>query len=121
MNFSWSKPFGWGVASGAVAWWIMLAAVFGWTSPSTAQKQAERQSEHAVIAALAPVCADKFMSLPDAAIKKAALDKASSWGRRDIFPEAWVTLPGEGYPDSGLVAACSKLVLEHAGKTGTPS
>ena len=69
----------------------------------------------------APVCADKFMSLPDAAVKKVALAEASSWGRRDIFPDEWVTLPGERFPDSDLVAACSTLVLDDTEKTSTSS
>ena len=83
MSVSWIKPFSWGAATGAIALWIVLAFGFGWTSPSTAQKQADRQSEEAVVAALAPVCAANFMAQPDAAAKKAALAKASSWSRRD--------------------------------------
>ena len=65
-----------------------------------------------VVAALAPVCADKFRSLPDAEAKKAALSKADSWKRRDEFPTGQlVTLPGELYPSSALVDACSTLLL----------
>jgi len=48
--------------------------------------------------------------------QKAALAKASSWERREIFPEAWVTLPGDSWPDGNLIAACSKLVLEKSAK-----
>ena len=48
-----------------------------------------------VIAALAPVCADKFRALPDADAKKVALSKVDSWKRRDEFPKELVTLPGE--------------------------
>lgn len=121
MTLSWIKSFSWGAATGAVAWWIVLAFVFGWTSPSTAQKQADRQSEQAVVAALAPVCAANFMAQTNAAAQKAALANASTWKRRDIFPDAWVTLPGEKYPDSDLVAACSKLVLENSPKSGAAS
>jgi len=61
--------------------------------------------------ALAPVCADKFRALPDAEAKQVALSKVESWKRRDEFPKEFVTLPGESYPSSALVDACSTLLL----------
>jgi hypothetical protein len=68
-------------------------------------------SQLAVVAALAPVCADKFRALPDFEAKKVALSKVDSWKRRDEFPTELVTLPGESYPSSALVDACSTLLL----------
>ena len=44
----------------------------GWSLGSTAEKMAKERSEVAVVAALAPVCADKFRALPDAEGKKVA-------------------------------------------------
>jgi hypothetical protein len=49
--------------------------------------------------------------LPDADAKKVALSKVDSWKRRDEFPKELVTLPGESYPSSALVDACSTLLL----------
>ena len=72
---------------------------------------AKERSELAVIAALAPVCADKFRALPDSEAKNVALSKVDSWKRRDEFPKELVTLPGESYPSSALVDACSTLLL----------
>ena len=72
---------------------------------------AKQRSELAVIAALAPVCADKFRALPDAEAKKVALSKVNSWKRRDEFPKEFVTLPGELHPSSDLVDACYALLL----------
>jgi hypothetical protein len=83
----------------------------GWSLGSTADKRAKERSELAVIAALAPVCADKFRALPDAEAKKVALSKVDSWKRRDEFPKEWVTLPGESYPSSALVDACYTILL----------
>jgi hypothetical protein len=83
----------------------------GWSLGSTADKMAKERSELAVIAALAPVCADKFRALPDALAKQAGLSKIESWKRRDEFPKEFVTLPGESYPSSALVDACSTLLL----------
>jgi hypothetical protein len=54
---------------------------------------------------------DKFRALPDADAKKVALSKVDSWKRRDEFPNELVTLPGESYPSSALVDACSTLLL----------
>lgn len=82
----------------------------GWSLRSTADKMAKEQSNIAVVAALAPVCAEKFRSLPDTEAKQAALVKVDSWKRRDEFPKEIVTLPGETYPNSALVDACYTLL-----------
>ncbi len=83
----------------------------GWSLGSTADRMAKERSDLAVIAVLAPVCADKFRALPDAEVKTIALSKADSWRRGDEFPKELVTLPGETYPSSALVYACSALLL----------
>jgi hypothetical protein len=64
-----------------------------------------------VVAALAPVCADKFRALPDAEAKTVALSKVDSWKRRDEFPKELVTPPGASYPSSALVDACYTLLF----------
>jgi hypothetical protein len=112
MKFSSLKPFSWGLGVGAIGWWVVLAFVFGWMSPGTASREADAQTEEAVVAAMAPVCAERFLALPNAAAKKASLADTSSWNRSQLFPEEWVTLPGESWPDSELVSACSKIVLD---------
>ena len=100
-----------GAAAGAVATMFVGFYLGGWSLGSTADKMAKERSELAVIAALAPVCADKFRALPDALAKQAGLSKIESWKRRDEFPKEFVTLPGESYPSSALVDACSTLLL----------
>jgi hypothetical protein len=100
-----------GAAVGAVATMVVGFYWGGWSLGSTADKIAKQRSELAVIAALAPVCADKFRALPDSDTKKVALSKADSWKRRDEFPKELVTLPGESYPSSALVDACYTLLL----------
>jgi hypothetical protein len=100
-----------GAAAGAIATIVVGFYWGGWSLGSTADKMAKQRSELAVIAALAPVCADKFRALPDAEAKKVALSKIDSWKRRDAFPKEFVTLPGESYASSGLVDACYTLLL----------
>jgi hypothetical protein len=101
-----------GAAAGAVATIFVGFYWGGWSLGSTAYKMAKERSELAVVAALAPVCADKFRALPDAEAKQVALSKLDdSWKRRDEFPKEFVTLPGESYPNSALVDACYTLLL----------
>jgi hypothetical protein len=100
-----------GAAAGAVATMFVGFYWGGWSLSSTTDKIAKERSQLAVIAALAPVCADKFRALPDFEGKKVALSKVESWKRRDEFPKGLVTLPGESYPNSALVDACTTLLL----------
>ena len=87
-------------------------------SPTAADKIAKTQSEAAVVSVLAPVCATKFRELPDFTAKRAALEKASMYERRDIFPKELVTLPGESRPDADLASACSAAVLKMKAASG---
>jgi len=100
-----------GAAAGAVATIVVGFYWGGWSLASTADKMARERSELAVVAALAPVCADKFRALPDAEAKKVALSKVETWKRRDEFPKELITLPGESYPSSALVDACYTLLF----------
>jgi hypothetical protein len=100
-----------GAAVGAIATMFIGFYWGGWSLGSTADKMAKERSELAVVAALAPVCADKFRALPDADAKQAALSKVESWKRRDEIPKELVTLPGESYPSSALVDACYTLLV----------
>jgi hypothetical protein len=100
-----------GAVAGAIATMFVGFYWGGWSLGSTAEKLAKERSELAVIAVLAPVCADKFNALPDSAAKKVALSKVDSWKRRDEFPKELVTLPGESYPSSALVEACYTLLF----------
>ena len=52
-----------GAAVGAVATIVVGFYWGGWSLGSTADKMAKEQSDLAVVAALAPVCADKFRAL----------------------------------------------------------
>jgi hypothetical protein len=102
----------WGAVGGAVVWWAVLAFGFGWTSAATTLKLANGLAEKAVVAALAPICAEKFNAQSDAVAKRAALNDTRSWQRRELFPKEWITLPGGSYPSSELVEACSELILK---------
>jgi hypothetical protein len=100
-----------GAAAGAIVTIVIGFNWGGWSLGSTADKMAKEQSELAVVAALAPVCADKFRAQPDAAAKTVALSKVDSWSRSEQFPKEFVTLPGETYPSSALANACYALLM----------
>jgi hypothetical protein len=115
MTINWEvvKPSLWTGAGGVVVGMLLLSYGFGYMSPNTADKLASTSSERAVIAVLAPVCADKFRALPDVAARTATLvaDKDSSYKMREAFPPDLITLPGKSYADSDLIAACAGLIL----------
>ncbi len=112
MNINWEvvKPSLWTGAAGVVVGMFLLSYGFGFMSRKTADELASTSSERAVIAVLAPVCADKFRALPDAAARLVA-DKDDYYKMREAFPEAMITLPDKSYPDSDLTAACAGLIL----------
>jgi hypothetical protein len=64
MGINWEivKPSLWTGAGGVVVGMVLLSYGFGFMSRTTAEKLASTSSERAVIAVLAPVCADKFRS-----------------------------------------------------------
>jgi hypothetical protein len=115
MRINWEivKPSLWTGAGGVIVGMLLLSQVFGFMSRSTAEKLASATSEKAVVAVLAPVCADKFGALPDVAARTATLvaDKENSYKMREAFPAALITLPGKNYPDSDLTSACAGLIL----------
>jgi hypothetical protein len=100
-----------GAAVGAVAAIFVGFSFAGWSLGSTAERMARDRSELAVVTALAPVCADKFRAQPDAEAKTIALSKVDAWQRGEQFPKEFVTPPGQTYPSSALIYACSTLLL----------
>jgi hypothetical protein len=114
MGINWEivKPSLWTGAGGVVVGMVLLSYGFGFMSRTTAEKLASTSSERAVIAVLAPVCADKFRALPDVAARTATLvANKDSYKLREAFPEAMITLPGNSFTDSNLTAACADLIL----------
>jgi len=83
----------------------------GWTLGSTAKQMADKSSSAAVVAVLAPMCADKFRQGTDASANMAELKKVSSW-MQDTYIEkgGWATFPGMTGPDRGVAQACANLL-----------
>jgi hypothetical protein len=119
INWEVVKPALWTGVGGVVVGMFLLSYGFGFMSRTTAEKLASAISERAVVAVLAPVCADKFRALPDVGARTATLvaDKDDSYKMREAFPEALITLPDKSYPDSDLTAACAAALILAPPKT----
>jgi len=103
---------------GAVGGAIVLAIVGftwgGWMTGGTADKLADQRVDTAVVAALTPICVEKFQQSGDAIANLAALKKISSTWEQGRFIEegGWATRPGATSPDYALGRACAeKLAL----------
>ena len=104
------KPAVWGAVAGAIALAVVGFSQLGWTLGSTAEKMATQRAETAVVAALAPICVERFQQQTDAAAKLVAFNKfSSSWGRRSLIEKGgWATMPGNSTPNSAVATACAE-------------
>jgi hypothetical protein len=83
----------------------------GWMLESTAKQMADKSANSALVAALAPMCADKFRQATDAKLNMVELQKVSSW-MQDSYIEkgGWATFPGMTSPEHGVAQACADLL-----------
>jgi hypothetical protein len=83
----------------------------GWTLESTANRMAQEQASSAVVAALAPICVERFMKQPDARAKLVSFQETDSWKRREFIESGgWATMPGSKWPDSSVANACAEAL-----------
>jgi hypothetical protein len=107
------KPFGWGMAVGAI---VLLIVIFstGWvTTSGSAQSKAEEMAEDAVLNRLAPICVAQFMQDPNREERLNELKKLESWNRGDYVKKVgWATMPGEKEGDSKVANGCARRIVE---------
>ena len=86
----------------------------------TAIKLADERANTAVVAALTPICVEKFLQNSDAKANLAVLQKISSnWGQGDYLEKGgWATPPGTTSPDYHLARACAEKLAQ--AKTASP-
>ncbi len=115
----WVKPAVWGGIGGAVVIAIIGFSA-GWVLTSgTADEQAERRAQQAVITALTPVCVAQFKKVPKEGqvTHLAALEKESNWQQGDyIEKQGWATMPGSKEPNDEVADACAEELLKAAMK-----
>lgn len=83
----------------------------GWTLGSTAKQMAEKSASTAVVAALAPICVDKFQHAADAAVNLAELKKVSTWQQGSYVEKGgWASTTGAKPTDSAVAEACAEML-----------
>jgi len=78
-----------------------------------ANRLAVERADTAVVAALTPICVEKFLQNSDAKANLAVLQKIStSWEQGDYLQKGgWVTQPGATSSDYHLARACAEKLL----------
>ena len=115
----WVKPAVWGGIAGAAVIAIVGFSLDWVVTSGTADAQAARRSEQAVIAALTPVCVAQFKKVAkqEQATYLAALAKEDSWERGDyIEKQGWATMPGSTEANDDVAEACAEELLKAAKK-----
>ena len=106
----------WGAAGGAAGLALIGFAFGGWVTGGKAAEMARQQADKAVIAALAPICADKFRHANNATENLGKLNAISySWEKGTYVSNGgWATLPGNGEPNQGVAQASAELLTTRA-------
>lgn len=112
MTWQTMKTVLWSAVGGALVWWIVLGAVFGWMPAGSAERQAAEQANAAVLDVLAPICVARFQQDGDREQKLVALQQEQSW-QRDAFvsKQGWATMPGAEKPARGVAIECANQIL----------
>ena len=107
------KPACWGAVGGAIALAIIGFHWGGWMTSHSAGKLADQRADVAVVAALTPICVEKFQHSADAASNLVALKAISlSWEQgKFIESGGWATRPGAASPDYALARACADTLV----------
>jgi hypothetical protein len=101
-----------GAAVGAAVTMIVGFNWGGWTLGSTVEKAAKERANSAVVAALAPICVDKFRQAVNAQANLTELNKINYDWDRSTFVEkgGWATMPGAASPDTAVAQACARIL-----------
>jgi hypothetical protein len=100
----------WGAAAGAIALAIVGFNWGGWVTAGTAETLAKSRAATAVVAALTPICVEKFRQAADASANLAEMKKAAYVWDQSKFVEkgGWATMPGSTEPNSAVARTCAE-------------
>ena len=103
-----------GAAAGAVASIVIGFSWGGWMTGSTGNRLAAERADTAVVAALTPVCVDKFLQNSDAQANLAVIKKIpSNWEQAEYVQKGgWATQPGATSTDYQLARACAEKLTQ---------
>lgn len=88
----------------------------------SAETLATSRAATAVVAALTPICVEKFRQAADASANLTEMKKAAYVSEQSKFVEkgGWATMPGSNEPNSAVARACAESLgrekaVEHRG------
>lgn len=101
-----------GLVVGAIATMVVGFNWGGWALGSTVEKKVSEATEVTLVAALAPICAERFQNAAEEDENLIVeLTAVSSWQRNNHLKAAgWATFPGGAEPDSAVATACAALL-----------
>ena len=104
------RPALWGAVAGAIALTIVGFSWGGWVTGGTAETLAKNSAATAVVAALTPICVDKFRQAADASANLVEMKKATyAWDQSKFVEKGgWATMPGSTEPNSAVAKACAE-------------
>lgn len=106
------SPAFWGAIGGAAAVAFIGFNFAGWVTPGTAETMASQRASKAVVAALAPICADNFKKAKDASTQLVELKKAESWKQGEfVLKGGWAAIPGVATVDSAMATSCAEMII----------
>ena len=103
------RPALWGAVAGAIALAIVGFSWGGWVTVA-AETLARNSAATAVVAALAPICVEKFRQAADASTNLVEMKKATyAWDQSKFVEKGgWATMPGSTEPNSAVAKACAE-------------
>ena len=107
-----TKSVLWGFVGGAIAVAVVGFSWGGWVTSGTAEASATQRSNAAVIAALAPLCVEKFQTSAGAD-NLSAFKKAETWTQGEFVEKGgWAASPGVKAPEqvTAVARACAVLL-----------
>ena len=101
-----------GFAAGALVSTFAGFVFGGWLTTSKADSIAQSKVSDAVIAVLAPICADRFNGSSDRQAKLKELNGKNEW-ERAVFIEkgGWAKSSGNNEASRGVARACAELIV----------
>ena len=103
-----------GIAIGAIASMAIGFSWGGWVTAGTANRLSAEQASAAVVAALTPLCVEKFLQNNDAKANLEVLKKISSNWEQGNYVEkgGWAAQPGGTSSDYHLARACAEKLVQ---------
>jgi hypothetical protein len=104
-----------GAAVGALVTMMIGFSWGGWVTGGTAKEMAQKGASTALVAALSPICVDKFQHSAEAVANLVEFKKVSSWQQGSFIEKGgWATMPGDQSASAEVAQACATLLSDPA-------